>query len=97
MSENEIKSDLSSSKNILEDTIGYGILGYRAPGFSIRSDMTWIFDIIKDEGYKYIILIYSSQNNVYRMKIVLLKYLQTHFYFWQKVPTCGGFFFACVH
>ena len=95
MSENEIKSDLSSSKNILEDTIGCSILGYRAPGFSIRSDMTWIFDIIKDEGYKYdSSYLYSSQNNVYRMENSLIEIPPNSLLFLgKKVPTCGGFFF----
>lgn len=49
----EFRADIRSSKAILEDVIGQPVRGFRAPNFSIAPDMTWAFDILLEEGYRY--------------------------------------------
>jgi peptidoglycan-N-acetylglucosamine deacetylase len=44
------QQDLSDSKACLEDIIGAPVFGYRAPSFSINSD---ILKLIEDSGYQY--------------------------------------------
>lgn len=46
----ELRNDLSKSKNILEDILGAPVFGYRAPSFSINSD---VLQILQDCGYRY--------------------------------------------
>lgn len=51
--ENEFRSDLSSSIKILSDLTGKEINAYRAPGFSIKKHTLWAFDILFEEGILY--------------------------------------------
>jgi polysaccharide deacetylase family protein (PEP-CTERM system associated) len=46
----ELRQDLSGSKKLLEDIIGFPVIGYRAPSFSINED---ILKIIEECGYLY--------------------------------------------
>lgn len=46
----DLKRDLQCSKNLLEDIIGGPVYGYRAPNFSISSDM---LKVVEDCGYMY--------------------------------------------
>lgn len=46
----ELRQDLTDSKAMLEDIIGAPVFGYRAPSFSITSD---ILKIIEESGYQY--------------------------------------------
>lgn len=55
----ELKQDLITSKNILEDIIGVPVCGYRAPSFSIDDDS---LKIIEDCGY-----LYDSSYNSFAM------------------------------
>jgi alpha-amylase/alpha-mannosidase (GH57 family) len=45
-----LKADLIKSKTLLEDIIGEGVHGYRAPSFSVDND---ILQIIQEAGYRY--------------------------------------------
>jgi polysaccharide deacetylase family protein (PEP-CTERM system associated) len=47
------RNDLSRAKKILEDLTGQPVLGFRAPGFGITKESTWVFDILKEEGFLY--------------------------------------------
>lgn len=47
------RTDLRSSKQILEDVCGAEVVGYRAPSFSIIPGCEWAFDVLIDEGYRY--------------------------------------------
>lgn len=49
----EFRNDLSKSIKLLEDITGNKINAYRAPGFSIKEQNIWAFDIISDLGIKY--------------------------------------------
>ena len=49
----EYKNDLISAIDSLEHIIGEKILSYRAPGFSIKKQNVWVFDILQELGLKY--------------------------------------------
>ncbi len=49
----QFKQDLTKSISIIEDSIGKKVDIYRAPGFSIRKDSLWAFDILAEAGIKY--------------------------------------------
>lgn len=45
--------DLGASKKFIEDLTGQEVVGFRAPGGSIRPDCAWAFDVLVEEGYRY--------------------------------------------
>lgn len=45
--------DVAASKAILEDTCGQEVRGFRAPGFGIKDETDWAFDIIRSVGHTY--------------------------------------------
>lgn len=47
------RDDIVRSKNILEDITGKEVIGFRAPGFSVRNGNTWFFDVVAESGYWY--------------------------------------------
>jgi polysaccharide deacetylase family protein (PEP-CTERM system associated) len=47
------REDIVRSKRILEDIIGREVVGFRAPGFSVRSGNKWFFDVVAESGYRY--------------------------------------------
>lgn len=47
------EEDLRRARNSLEDLVGTPVLGYRAPGFSILSDTSWAFEVIRKLGFAY--------------------------------------------
>lgn len=46
----EFKKDLEESIKILQDTTGQAVKYFRAPGFSIRKDEPWAFEILGELG-----------------------------------------------
>ncbi len=52
-SREQFRSDLRSSKDVLESAGETAVLGFRAPDFSIRPDSLWILDEIRDAGFIY--------------------------------------------
>ena len=95
MSQKEVKIDISISKKILEDTIGDKILGYRAPGFSVSPNMSWVFDILSDQGYEYdSSYLYSRKDYIHKLGNGLIQVPPNSLSILSKeIPTCGGFFF----
>ncbi len=55
----DLKADLANSKKVLEDITGAPVHGYRAPGFSISSE---ILDWVEEAGY-----FYDSSFNSFRL------------------------------
>lgn len=47
------REDIVRSKKILEDIIGREVMGFRAPGFNVRNDNRWFFDVVAEAGYWY--------------------------------------------
>ena len=50
----EFASDLGRSLAAIRDATGAdGVLGYRAPSFSITSDVLWALDVLREQGMRY--------------------------------------------
>lgn len=49
----EFKEDVESSVKLLQDITGQPVECFRAPGFSIREQEAWAFDILAELGVKY--------------------------------------------
>jgi polysaccharide deacetylase family protein (PEP-CTERM system associated) len=47
------REDVRRSKGTLEGLTGSGVLGYRAPNFSIDQAHAWAYGILADEGFRY--------------------------------------------
>jgi len=49
----EFREELTRTRRILEQQTGQRPIGYRAPQWSLSTQMPWVFDILKAEGYRY--------------------------------------------
>jgi len=49
-SKEEYKNDLERSIKSLEDIIGKKVISYRAPGFSLKEENKWVFDVLAENG-----------------------------------------------
>ena len=47
---NDFENDLKNSINYIEDTIGKKVRAYRAPGFSIKENNLWAFEVMIENG-----------------------------------------------
>ena len=47
------REDIRRAKNLLEQTIGKAVTGYRAPDFSILRGTLWALEILAEEGFAY--------------------------------------------
>jgi len=47
------RSDLLTSKHLLEDQIGKPVVGYRAPTFSVVPNTAWAIDVLLESGFHY--------------------------------------------
>tara|TARA_Y100001954_G_scaffold90638_1_gene99223 strand:- start:17 stop:889 length:873 start_codon:yes stop_codon:yes gene_type:complete len=52
-SSKEYKTDLVTCIKRLEDITSEKVVSYRAPGFSVRKENVWVFDILMELGIKY--------------------------------------------
>lgn len=59
--------DIGRAKSLLEDLAGVGVLGYRAPSFSIGLANLWAFDALARAGYRYSSSIYPIKHDHYGM------------------------------
>ncbi len=65
MSPDEFREDVSKSKQVLEDTSGQAVLGYRAPSFSFNDTNTWVYNILKELGFEYSSSTYPIKHDLY--------------------------------
>lgn len=49
----EYTQDLTDCINSLENITGEKVVSYRAPGFSIKKENVWVFDVLHELGVKY--------------------------------------------
>ena len=63
----EFDDDIRGAKQLLEDTVGTVVNGYRAPSFSIGHGNLWAFDRIAEAGYRYSSSVYPVQHDHYGM------------------------------
>jgi polysaccharide deacetylase family protein (PEP-CTERM system associated) len=47
------REDIVRAKEVLEDITGHEVIGYRSPGFSVKNDNPWFFDVVSEAGYRY--------------------------------------------
>ncbi|MCU0344098.1 MAG: DUF3473 domain-containing protein [Ignavibacterium sp.] len=109
LSPENFRQDVIRTKNILEDTIGERIIGYRAPNFSITD---WAIDVLISLGFKYdssLFLTFAhnrygklknykvSSNSVFELKEGFYQVmLSNNEYAGIKLPWSGGFYFRFI-
>jgi polysaccharide deacetylase family protein (PEP-CTERM system associated) len=59
------RDDVRRSKDVLEQTSGWPVIGYRAPTFSIVPETLWALDVLVEEGYCYDSSIYPVHHDRY--------------------------------
>jgi polysaccharide deacetylase family protein (PEP-CTERM system associated) len=62
------REDIRRAKQILEDTIGAPVYGYRAPSFTITRDTQWALPVLVEEGYVYDSSIFPIMHDRYGMR-----------------------------
>lgn len=65
MTKEEFRQDLRLSKEIIEQTIGEKIIGYRAPSFSVVQESLWALDILREEGFAFDSSIFPIRHDRY--------------------------------
>lgn len=53
MTREEFAQDVASCKALLEDICGQEVIGYRSPGFSHSEDLSWMMDVLYDQGFRF--------------------------------------------
>jgi len=59
------REDLRRSRDVLEQSTGRAVVGYRAPTFSVVRETSWAIDILAEEGMKYDSSIYPVRHDRY--------------------------------
>ena len=65
MTPEEFRKDIRKSKDILEEITNKGVMGYRAPTFSIVKKTSWSYEILLEEGYSYSSSVYPIYHDRY--------------------------------
>jgi polysaccharide deacetylase family protein (PEP-CTERM system associated) len=58
-------ADVALAKAVLEDIVGMGVQGYRAPSFSIDDDSLWAYEYLAKAGYRYSSSVYPIRHDHY--------------------------------
>jgi polysaccharide deacetylase family protein (PEP-CTERM system associated) len=61
----DFRADVRRSKQLLEQTGGVLVRGYRAPTFSIGHRSRWAHGILSEEGYRYSSSVYPIRHDLY--------------------------------
>ncbi len=61
----EFREDIQRTKGMLEDMSGYGVIGYRAPSYSIGKANLWAHEEIQEAGYEYSSSVYPVHHDLY--------------------------------
>lgn len=61
------RSDITRTKEVLEDVSGARVLGYRAPSYSINDSTLWALKELEECGYEYSSSIYPIRHDLYGM------------------------------
>ena len=65
LSQKQYLADVRDTRNLLEDTAGCKVIGYRAPSFSIGFDTLWAHDVLVEAGYEYSSSVFPVQHDHY--------------------------------
>ncbi|NOY60605.1 MAG: DUF3473 domain-containing protein [Calditrichaeota bacterium] len=111
LSPKEFEDDLQRSISVLERLAGMKILGYRAPYWSIYSDMKWVFEILFSAGLKYDSSVYPFKTYLYgsnqaprfqysvdlKEENMITEIPPSVLEFLKRrIPFCGGFYFRLL-
>ena len=61
----QFREETRRSKEILEDSIGQSVIGYRAASYSITKKSLWALDILAEQGFQYDSSIFPIQHDQY--------------------------------
>lgn len=61
----EFREDTRQAKETVEDAAGVGIIGYRAPSFSITKRSLWALEILAELGFRYDSSIFPIRHDFY--------------------------------
>jgi polysaccharide deacetylase family protein (PEP-CTERM system associated) len=110
-SPSEFRDDLSRSIKLLEDVTGDKVKYFRAPGFSIKKDNKWSFEIIHDLGIEIDCSVFPASRahgglpnygtnlpSIIKYKGIKLKELpiNTHLLFGNPIVFSGGGYFRLI-
>jgi polysaccharide deacetylase family protein (PEP-CTERM system associated) len=108
-SREQFAEDVRSAKQLLEDTAGVAVIGYRAPSFSIGLMNLWALESLAESGYTYSSSIYPIRHDHYGMPTAprfahrpenangLLEIPVTTVRFWNRnLPAGGGGYFRLL-
>lgn len=59
------RADVESTRKCLEDLSGAGVVGYRAPSYSINRERLWALDELAQAGYRYSSSVYPVHHDLY--------------------------------
>ncbi len=65
MSRQEFRADIKKSKQLIENAAGVEIAGYRAPSFSLTNEVWWVYEELKNLGFKYSSSLYPVKTDHY--------------------------------
>lgn len=65
LSPREFREDTRDARNAIEQAVGEGIVGYRAPTWSITRNSLWALEILSEEGFLYDSSIYPIWHDLY--------------------------------
>ena len=65
MTREQLYEDVAQSKAILEDISGTQVVGYRAPSFSVNDSNTWVYEVLKEQGFVYSSSTYPIAHDLY--------------------------------
>ena len=63
------RADVRRAKDLLEQTTGRRVCGYRAPSYSVTPKSLWALDVLIDEGYRYDASIFPIHHDRYGIPI----------------------------
>ena len=63
----EFKEEVKKAKEIVEDTIGAPIKGFRAPSWSIMDKSKWAWEVLEGLGFKYDASVFPIKLSLYGM------------------------------
>lgn len=65
MTPEQFREDLDKSLGVLNRKSGADVIGYRAPSWSVRRDMTWFFEILESRGLLYDSSLFPARTYLY--------------------------------
>lgn len=99
------RADLLDARRLLEDAGGVGVIGYRAPTFSISPSLTpWAYDILAETGHRYSSSVFPGRHAgtgdtgiepcrlgpVLEIPMTVLRTPLRHLPLLRQVPVAGG-------